>query len=97
MSRRYITLVVSGDDGDVERRYTINAEDRAAKLDVLRGWASADYESLYGFRPRDVNVSDWPLLGGERPVHGVENVTFRFPEGVAALGVRSDTTEGSGR
>lgn len=82
--RRYITVVAVGDDGTCERRWTIDPEHREAKLDMLRGWTGDAYESIYGTRPRGVRVSDWPQIGGEAHVHGVENATFRFPEGVTA-------------
>jgi transposase len=82
-----VSVVAVGDDGHVEMRYTINPDDRERKLDILRNATADAYERIYKGRPRRINVSDWPLLGGEigkaageQPVHGVENATFAFPE-----------------
>lgn len=77
--RRAIEVVALGDDGEVERRFTINPDHREQKLDVLRGWTADAYACAYGNRPRVVNVSDWPLLPDGKPVHGVEGATFAFP------------------
>lgn len=78
--RRCITVVAVGDDGTVERRFTINPDGNyAAKLNTLRGRTVDAYVESYEERPRTVNLSDWPLIGGERSVHGVEGATFVFP------------------
>lgn len=40
------------------------------------------YAEMYGEQPRSLNVLDWPVLGGERQVHGVEGATFASPPGM---------------
>jgi hypothetical protein len=78
-ARRYITVFAVGDDGNVERRWTISAM-TDLKLAWMRYWTAEVYVETFHERPRSVNVSDWPLLGSEQAAHGVEGATFAFPE-----------------
>ena len=75
--RRYITVFAVGNDGNVERRWTISGTTEH-KLAWMRHWTADAYANQFGEQPRAVNVNDWLLLG-EMPVHGVEGSTVQFP------------------
>lgn len=76
--RRYITVIAVGNDGNVERRWTISGTTEA-KLTQLRIWTAEAYAETFGEPPRAININDWPVLGTEQHVHGVEGATFKFP------------------
>ncbi len=76
--RRHVTVIAVGNDGNVERRWSVGGTTEH-KLAWMRYWTADAYANQFGEQPRAVNFNDWPLIGGERHVHGVEGSTFAFP------------------